>query len=181
MPEKDKPLLKFIIFFAWLCIFFYTPFQSTANEGIEAYYLRYDVMTSSNKIVKDNLMMVPSEDDFRAADFSWIKTSDAIFADPNDSKQVIEKKIKENAIKSVLVKHGLKSVKTKDYDTVVSYEGIIMGSLQIENYHFLADMKTVTYNAEIKFAPISFPSDWEWLSFKKKVGNMFKDFWDLFK
>ena len=152
-----------------------------AYEGIKTYYIRYDVKSSKNKIIDDNLLMVPTENDFRAENFSHFSASGVISAPPGDPGQSVEQKIRDHAFKTILLKNGLKSVKTKDHDTVISYEGVVTTPLTILKHVYNEKQNHYTYKVQGEFSAIAFPDEWEKLSMKQSIKKMVTDFFNLFK
>jgi hypothetical protein len=152
-----------------------------AYEGIENYYLRYDVKSSQNKIIDDNLLMIPAKNDFRAEKFSQIVTTGVISAAPGESKESINKRIRNNSLKTILVNKGLKSVETKDLDTVVSYEGAIITPLNILKSTYNEKENSYVYEVQVEFSPIAFPDKWEKLNMKYKVKEIFYNFLEFFR
>jgi hypothetical protein len=180
MPAAFKPFFLYLWLFILSAIWVFIP-ATYPDEGINAYYIKYDIKSSKNKLVDDNLLMVPSKNDFRAEKFSQVFISGVISADPGESHESAQQRIKENALKNILVDHGLKSVKTKDHDTVVSYEGVIMAPLTLQKKTYLEEQKEYVYEVRVDFCPIAFPDRWETLSMKHKIKTMVYDFFQLFK
>ncbi|WP_300461146.1 hypothetical protein [Desulfobacula sp.] len=181
MPETHTPLLPFTILLAQLILFIPPIATLHADEGITTYYIRYDVKSSKNKIIDDNLLMVPAKNDFRAEKFSHFSTAGVISAARGESKAVIEKQIRENALKTVLVNQGLKSVKTKDHDTVISYEGLIMTPLNILKNTYDEGNNQYVYDVQIEFSPIAFPDNWKTLNGYHNIKQVFDEFFQWFK
>ncbi|SDT84581.1 hypothetical protein SAMN04487931_101310 [Desulfobacula phenolica] len=180
MPEYYKYLLTYTM--VMVQFFFIAPISTiNADEGIGKYYIRYDVKSSKNRITNDNLLMVPAENDFRAEKFSRISTAGLISTTPGESKTSIEKRIRENSLKTILANKGLKSVKTKGYDTVISYEGIIIPPLIILKNTYHEDQNKHFYEVQIEFCPIAFPDKWKNLNIKHKIKQIFYDFFQLLK
>ena len=152
-----------------------------ADEGIKNFYIRYDIKSSYNKIIDDNLMMIPAKNDFRAEKFSQILTTGVISATPGESKISVKERIKNNSLKTILINNGLKSVKTKDYDTVISYEGVIITPFNILKTTYNEKQDNYFYEAQVEFSPIAFPDKWDTLNIKHKIKEMFHDFFQLFK
>lgn len=181
MPEYYKRLLPYMLVPVQI-IFLITPVSTIhAEEGIGTYYIRYDVKSSKNRIINDNLLMVPATNDFRAEKFSRISTTGVISAAPGGSKTSIETRIRDNALKAILINKGLKSVKTKDYDTVISYEGIIIPPLNILKNTYHEDQNQYVYDVQIEFCPIAFPDKWETLNMKCNIKQIIYDFFQLLK
>lgn len=152
-----------------------------SSEGISVYYVRYDIKSANNKIIDEHLLMVPSADEFRAENFSQFTTKGVIFALPSDSDPVVEKQIKEDAIKSILVKNGLKSVASKDYETVISYEGAVRTPLKINQKNYDTGQKAYKYMVDMEFCAVSFPDRWEGMNMKYRLKKMVHEFFELFK
>ena len=182
MPKTHKQsLLISLIFLTPLLLFMVLNITTHAYEGIETYYIRYDVKSSKNKIIDDYLIMIPAKNDFRAELFSQASVEGAISAAPGESKISIKKRIKENSLKTILKDNGLKSLKVKDYDTVVSYEGVIITPLNIIKNTYKEMQDSYYYEVRVKFSPIAFPDKWEKLNIKHKIKKIFHDFFQLFK
>jgi hypothetical protein len=157
------------------------PNSVRANEGIEKYYIRYDVKSSKNAISDEKLTMIPAKNEFRAEKFSRASVSGAITAANSEPAADISQQIKEDALKQVLVKRGLKSVIVKDLDTVISYEGAIHSPVTIVSTRFEAQKKQYQYTAQIEFSPIAFPDQWESMGVKHRIKTFFSDFFQLFR
>ncbi len=164
-----------------ISIFIFGISQSLAYEGLDTYYIKYDVKSSKNQITQDNLVMVPAKNEFRAENFSLVTVSGAISADPDGSSKSVEGRIQHHALKTLLVQSGLKSVSSKDLDTVLSYEGVIITPLKIINKTYNEYNNQYRYDAQIEFSPIAFPNEWESLHRKNKIKDIFSNFFELFK
>ena len=180
MPADYKRLLLYLWCFILSTIWVFIP-ATYPKEGIDTYYIKYDVKSSKNAVVDDNLLMVPSKNDFRAEKFSQISVSGVISASPGEPNETTQKRIKENALKNILVNNGLKSIKTKDYDTVISYEGVIMTPLTLIKNTYNEAQNGYMYEVRVDFCPLAFPDRWETLSMKHKLKSMVYDFFQLFK
>ncbi len=181
MPENHKKHLPVTLLLLPLMMFITSSITIHAYEGIETYYIRYDVKSSKNKIMGDDLLMIPAKNDFRAENFSQISTTGVISAAPGESKLSVEKRIKNNSLKAILVNNGLKSVKVKDVDTVISYEGVIITPLNILKNTYNEEQNNYSYEVQIEFSPIAFPDKWETLNIKHRIKEIFYDFFQLFK
>jgi hypothetical protein len=153
----------------------------TASEGIDHYYIRYDIKSGKNKITEERLTMVPANNDFRVEDFSLSQVSNVISAGPGDSKQAIDTLAKEHALKTILEQKGLRSVKTQNHETIVSYEGMIITPVSLAVSAYDDILGGYKYTARIHFAPIAFPDQWETLKIKHRIKEFFHDFFLLFK
>jgi hypothetical protein len=182
MPRfSNKSILPFLIWIIFLFLIVLVPSQASCNEGIELYYIRYDVKTSKHQIVDTNLIMIPCENEFRAENFSTIQTYGAISATFNESENTLTKFAKENAIISLLRTNGLRSVKGKDYDTVVSYEGAIKTPVIILEKGLVQKNNSYFVKIQANFSPVAFPDKWENLKTKSKIKEFFSNFISLFK
>lgn len=180
MPSKP---VYFILFFFIYPILPQTLLDSSglfAYEGIQTFYIRYDVKSSNNKIIDDYLIMVPAENEFRAEKFSRIVSTGVISSDQESLTEQDKVHVRNTFIKSILVKHGLKSVKAKDYDTVLSYEGVIVTPVSIIEKEFKKDQTSLSYEASAEFSPIAFPDQWKFLDLKYKVKEGIYRFFELF-
>ncbi len=180
MPADYKCCLLYVLLFTTFSIWILIP-ATYPDEGINTYYIKYDIKSSKNTIVSDNLLMVPSKNDFRAEKFSRISVSGVISAAPGESDESAQKRIKENALKNILLNNGLKSVKTKDYDTVISYEGVVMTPLTLVKNTYVEEQSGYMYEVRVDFCPIAFPDRWETLNLKYKIKEIVYDFFQLFK
>ena len=150
-----------------------------AYEGISSYYLRYDIQSHKNQLKEERLIMVPVEDEFRAENFSLCTISGTLSARPGELKPMIEKRVREQTLKSVLREKGLKSVKATNYDTIVSYEGVVMVPIQLEMMN--VGKQEIHFRAGIQFSPLAFPDRWETLQSKHRMKQAIQDFFLLFK
>lgn len=180
MPADYKFCVLYVLLFTSLTIWVLIP-ATYPDEGINRYYVKYDIKSSKNVIIDDNLLMTPAKNDFRAEKFSRISSSGVISAAPGESNESAHKRIKENVLKHILMNNGLKSVKTKDYDTVVSYEGVIITPLTLIKNTYVQEQNGYMYEVEVEFSPIAFPDRWEALNLKHKMKELVYDFFQLFK
>jgi len=180
MPADYRRCFLYALWFTSFAIWVLIP-ATYPDEGINTYYIKYDIKSSKNTIVNDNLLMVPSKNDFRAEKFSQISVSGVISAAPGESNESAQKRIKENALKNILLNNGLKSVKTKDYDTVISYEGVMMTPLTLVKNTYVKEQNGYLYEVRVEFSPIAFPDRWETLNMRHKIKELVYDFFQLFK
>ncbi|MCK5541062.1 MAG: hypothetical protein KAI40_00095 [Desulfobacterales bacterium] len=125
--------------------------------------------------------MIPCENEFRAENFSIIQTYGAISATYNESENTLTKFAKENAIISLLRTNGLRSVKSKDYETVVSYEGAIRTPVIILEKGMGLKNNSYFVKIQANFSPVAFPDKWETLKTKNRIKEFFSNFISLFK
>ena len=182
MPKFfKKSIIPFLTSMILPLIISLVPPLTCANEGIGLYYVRYDVKTSRHQIVDTNLIMIPGENEFRAEKFSILDTYGAISATSNESENTLIRFAKENAIIELLRGKGLRSVKSKDYDTVVSYEGAIKTPVIILEKGFVKKSNTYFVKAQVAFSPVAFPDKWKNLKTKSRIKKIFSDFISFFK
>jgi hypothetical protein len=181
MPSFLKKISYFIPVVMFLCLTVGFHGWATASEGIDHYYVRYDVKSSKNQITDARLTMVPADNEYRAENFSLSKVSGVISSHGQESKESMEKRVKENALKNLLKNKGLKSVKSQNHDTIVSYEGVVITPMDISILAYDAGRVGYGYRARIQFSPIAFPDQWENLNFNHTLKEFFHDFFMLFK
>lgn len=150
-----------------------------AAEGISSYYLRYDIQSRRNQLKEERLTMVPVEEEFRAENFSLCTISGTLSPQSGESKPMLDKRVREYTLKSVLREKGLKSVKAMNYDTIVSYEGVVMVPIRLEMTE--GEEGEIRFRAGIHFSPLAFPDRWEALQSKHKMKQAIQDFFLLFK
>jgi hypothetical protein len=125
--------------------------------------------------------MVPAHGAFMAANFSYFPISGIIKALPQEANQTIEAKIKQNAFMQLLEEKGLKSVKTFNNDTIVSYEGCVQLPIELYILSYDVEKKGVPYSANILFSPLSFPDQWDSLHRRFKIKKLLDDFFLFFQ
>nr|WP_319395233.1 hypothetical protein [uncultured Desulfobacter sp.] len=150
-------------------------------NDISTYYIRFDIKSSSHRITEGKLTMVPAHGAFRAANFSYFPISGIIKALPQEANQTIEAKIKQNAFMQLLEQKGLKSVKTFNNDTIVSYEGCVQLPIALYISSYDVENKGFPYSAKILFSPLSFPDQWESLHRRFKIKKLLDNFFLFFK
>lgn len=179
LHQNNKLYLLYIFAIFFLICSSVLKSESIAYEGIETFYIRYDVKSSKNKIVDDNLMMTPAKNEFRAEKFSQIIIKGVISSTHNKSEASEKIQIKEDALKSILVKNGLKSIKTKDYETIISYEGVIITPVKIISKVYNKERNNYSYKVQLEFSPIAFPERWDELNMKYKIKKILYNFFEL--
>ena len=85
-----------------LCLTFGIQGWAKASEGIDHYYIRYDIKSSKNQIKEERLTMVPANNDFRGENFSVLNISRAISADPGESPQTLDRLAQKHALQWIL-------------------------------------------------------------------------------
>ncbi len=170
------PITSIIVLMAFIPM---TP-VACAYEGIKTFYIRYDVKSSKNKIVDAALLMIPAKNEFRAEKFSQITMTGVISAHPARNGVINDKTIRDDALKTILVKNGLRSIKTKDLDTIISYEGVIITPVNILKNIYNKDGDNYSYEVRLEFSPIAFPDKWETLDMQYKIKKTIYEFFELF-
>ncbi len=181
MPGCLKTLINILTLLVLFCSPGGAEPPTTLSDGISHYYVRYDIKSSKNKLMDEQLTMVPATDEFRGEKFSPSRMSHVISAAPGESPQRLYFLAKQQALEWVLEKKGLKSVKAFNQDTIVSYEGMIITPVSIESLTYDPDLGGYSYTARIQFAPIAFPDQWETLQFQYRIREIFHDFIYWFK
>ncbi|WP_246294022.1 hypothetical protein [Desulfobacter latus] len=157
------------------------PLTAGHLKEITTYYIRFDLKSSSQRITDGKLTMVPAHEEFRAANFSYFPISGIIPALPQEMAQIIETKAKQNAFIQLLEQKGLKSVKTLNYDTIISYEGCVRMPVALFISPYDDKNKGFPYTARILFSPLSFPDQWESLRRRFKIKKLFGNFFLFFQ
>ncbi len=170
----------------FMVAFFYGLFCCviTGAEPVKrVFYARFDVQTRGYQIEKSNLLLVPAENEFRAENFSTHIITGKAQRYANVNKKIsIEKRAEHDALKNLLEKKGLKSVKSKSTtvnaeastDTVMSYEGAVELPVRILSNGYDGSYKVYSVKMEVMFAPIAFPDKWETMRLKNKVKLFFR-------
>ena len=150
-------------------------------KEITTYYIRFDLKSSSQRITDGKLTMVPANEEFRAANFSYFPISGIIPALPQEMAQTIEAKAKQNAFIQLLEQKGLKSVRTLNYDTIISYEGCVQMPVALFISPYDDKNKGFPYTARVLFSPLSFPDQWESLRRRFKIKKLLDNFFLFFQ
>lgn len=150
------------------------------HTAIKIYYVRYDLKSSSHQISDESLLMVPAENEFRTEKFALFSIPCVISMTQGESKNRLIQRAKEAAVKKIVTDRGLKSVKTRNLVTIVSYEGVINTPIQISRIS-VKDSKFFTYTAEFEFSPLSFPDQWKSLQMQSMIKEKLNDLFLLFQ
>ncbi|MCG8688820.1 MAG: hypothetical protein MI892_28380 [Desulfobacterales bacterium] len=169
------------IFLSWISL---TVIPATAytkgSQGIQTYYIRFDLKTSKHKISNGKLTMVPAERDFRPENFSQIPVNGLVTASPQEANQTIEIMVKKNAFIQILEQKGLKSVTTLNHDTIISYEGIVLTPVAIQISSYDTNLHGFPYSAQVMFAPLAFPAQWWAKKQQFKIKELLNNFFLFF-
>ncbi|MFO7753812.1 MAG: hypothetical protein R6V41_11905, partial [Desulfobacteraceae bacterium] len=82
--------------------------------------------------------------------------------------------------KGLLRDKGLKSVTSRDTDTVISYEGALKTPVKLIRRQYRNETELFEASFEVVFSPTAFPDRWDELEFKDRLKRMFSDFIQLF-
>ncbi len=181
MPYFIKKKYPVVTVVALIFLIFVKSLSAETVEGITTYYIRFDLKSSRNRISDSRLTMIPAQKDFRAANFSYVPVSGFIQALPQDNTHTLENRAKKNAFIQLLEKKGLKSINTRDSDTIISYEGCVQIPVALHIFPYNDEQHGYPYNARVLFSPISFPDQWEPLYRKFKYNEILDNFFLFFK
>ncbi|WDP88936.1 MAG: hypothetical protein HUN04_03985 [Desulfobacter sp.] len=159
----------------------FNPLNAKGHQGIATYYIRYDEHSFKHQITGGRLTMIPAERDYRAENFSRIRVAGKITADNRESNHTLENMAKKNAFIKILELNGLKSVTTKGLDTTITYEALVLSPIDLQIGPYERNIGGYAYTAQINFAPMAFPDQWNDLRLKFKIKEIFNDFILLFK
>ncbi len=177
------------LFILIIIIFNLTSPKIAKSTETRIFYARIDIKYSDNRIKKSNFLMVPAENDFRAANFTYVLISGTANSAYNSRKLSLETAAEHNAIKYLLEQYGLKSVKSRSTDInnsghtemVISYEGAVKLPCKILKKKFDKKKGILTITIKIAFSPIAFPDKWSMLRLKRKIYQFFRNFILMFK
>lgn len=189
MPLIKNSILTFSAAALLVIVQILIPSHAWASQGINCYYIRYDIKSSNNRIVDSTLLMVPANQEFRTAIFSTQRARGGTTAVPGDSAEQSLARARENALKQLLEQRGLKSVSTRSsvfsgqtaaMETVISYEGAFLPPIEAVEQGYSPQTGSFTAVFLVRFSPIAFPDQWEWLKFKTRLKSIFQDIITLF-
>lgn len=173
-PSKSliKPLVITLLLFC-------TGPHAMAFSDQTLYHIRYDVETVNGKLTESRLTMIPSENEYRTERFSIYRVKGASSDNPPETDIVAS--ATNNALKSLLMAHGLKSVSSKQRifnlvsadKTILSYEGIIKHPLKIIHGGYRKDEGGYAVTVEVWFSPVAFPDTWSYLYMVYTIKNFF--------
>lgn len=169
-------LLVAVIFFMLA-----NPLPAKDFRGLDLYYVRLDQHYRAHRAIGARVTMVPAENEFRAANFSQVLVEGSVRADRQSGETTVANLVRKETFARILETHGLKSVKTLDQETVVSYEGVIISPADIAISSYDPKHNGYPYTARVQFSPLSFPDQWETLKRRYSVKQILNDFFLLFK
>ena len=200
------PFLRNLIIFVFFICHAAGVFQgqaagAAAQEGLDTYYVRYDIKYANNRITDENLLMVPAENEFRKEKFSRATIAGVISMTSGESKNHLFNRARDQALKQMLKTRGLTSVTSENRVTIVSHEGVVRTPVTIvpekssvQEQEALQEkqaapeqetgqlsregLQMFSYTAETFFAPLAFPGQWEKLKarayIKEKIDAVFQ-------
>ncbi len=172
-----------------------------SNNSLSVYYVRFDVKSVDNRIERSNLLIVPSENEFRQEKFTkFIISGSADYSATDANGLDIQTRAIHNAIKNFLEENGLESVKSQsttvrglaqdrtDFhgqtlvndQTVVSFEGAVKLPYKILSSSFNKEIGIYSVTMQLEFAPLAFPDRWKDMRFKHKIKMLLNDFKSFF-
>ena len=153
-----------------------------AKIEINRYYIRYDIKSTGHQIFDAQLTMIPAPEEFRAENFSMSQFSGVLAAEPvGESRKALELRAKEDALKMILRTRGLKSVTSRDTDTVVSYEGVVRVPMGLWLSEYDDAVGGYPFTARVRFSPLAFPDQWGYLGIKRRVTDTIHNLFELFR
>lgn len=178
-----------------------TPELIYSNNSLSVYYVRFDVKSVDNRIERSNLLIVPSENEFRQEKFTtFIISGSADYSATDANGLDIQTRAIHNAIKNFLEENGLESVKSQSTtvrglaqdrtdlhgqtlvndQTVVSFEGAIKLPYKILSSSFNKEIGIYSVTIQLEFAPLAFPDRWADMRLKHKIKMLLNDFKSFF-
>ena len=150
------------------------------------YYVRLQVISSCGTIIRSNLEMTPSDEEYRTDQFSRIRV--AGYSNKNYGQKDIDSSAKHDAVSKLLSQFGLKSIaskreivnyKTSDI-TIMNYEGALKYPFTVLKRGYVNNGSVYRVVMEADFAPIALPSEWDVLYWKAKIKQSAEDICTLF-
>ncbi|MBF0205237.1 MAG: hypothetical protein HQK67_13280, partial [Desulfamplus sp.] len=172
-----------------------------SQNSLPVYYVRFDVKSVDNRIERSNLLIVPSNNEFRQEKFTLFLISGSADYSASGAKGLdIQTRAAHNAIKNFLETNGLQSVKSQSTtvnglahdntlehvrtmvndQTVVSFEGAVKLPYRMVKSSFDKEIGVYSVTIEIAFAPLAFPDKWEEMLLKYKMRSFFEEFKSFF-
>ena len=200
---KNMPFLKkSFIFLIFTCLaaglFQGEAAASALQNGLDTWYVRYDIKYADNRITDENLLMVPAENEFRMEKFSQASIAGVISMTSGESKIHLFSRARDQALKHLLKNRGLISVTAENRVTIVSYEGVVRTPVQIvpepeavpkpgavpeqePDPVSRKDALVFSYTATTVFAPLAFPDQWENLKTRAYIKEKIDAFFQLLR
>ncbi|MBF0257547.1 MAG: hypothetical protein HQK62_01710 [Desulfamplus sp.] len=166
-----------------------------SKNNLSLYYVRFDIKSVNNRMERSNLLMIPSDNEFRQERFSKFVISGSADYSATGIKGVnIQTRAVHNAIKNFLESNGLQSVKSQSTavgglaygqsmvndQTVVSFEGAVKLPYKVIQSSFNKETGIYSVTIELTFAPLAFPDKWEDMLLKHQIKMLFNEFKSFF-
>ncbi len=164
-------------------VFIFLPNLVNANtfQGIKMYYIRYEIFSLRHKVAKDTLTMVPAQNNQTWEKLSAYTIPGFLTGDPLESDAALEVRVKEQFLKKVLEQKGLKSVRTQDVNTIVTYEALVETPVTIQINSYDTAKGGYPYTAQVNVAPMAFPDQrgrlWTKSKFKRLLNEVIQFFY----
>jgi hypothetical protein len=163
-------------------LFFSQPVRADEN-GI--YYIRYDYKSRNGVVIEGNFLMIPANEEFRYEAFSSYRISGSSLS---SSKPDPLTAAKNNAFENLLLNNGVKSVNSKSTtqkttysdESVLSYEGFIKTPYTIQNQGYTKNGMTYEIVMDVQFSPMTYPTEWSFGYFKKKLYDTLHNMLSIF-
>ena len=130
--------------------------------------------------------MFPAEQDYRAETFRCFTITGR--SEKNQEQDPVSA-ASDNALASLLMDHGLKSVSSKKRllnmiavdRTVLSYEGMIRYPYEVIHEGYVEGEGTYEIKIKVWFSPVAFPDRWSYLYLKKQIKEVLKEWASFFR
>ena len=132
------------------------------------------------------MSMVPAEQDYRAETFRCFTITGR---SENNPERDPASAASDNALTTLLMRHGLKSVSSKKRllnrvavdRTVMSYEGMIRYPYEVIHEGYVKEEGIYEIKMKIWFSPVAFPDRWSYLYLKQRIKNVLKEWASFFR
>lgn len=157
-----------------------------AGGHTQLFLARYEIKITDGAIVDTRLIMVPVNTEYRMRGFELLETSGR---SAFNSEVGTQSAAQHNALSSLLVKHGLRSVRSRTdlanvtaHDEItLCYEGVLRRPFKLIHQGYLEDRATFNIEMQVWFSPLAFPSEWPYLYKKRMLLDKLQDFISFFR
>ena len=156
------------------------PLSAKGSHEITNYYVRLDIKSSNHRITDSKLTMIPAENEYRTEGLQPVSVSRLLVAVEQAARQEIERQARDQALMQILEQNGLKSVTAVNHETIISYEGLVLIPVDLRFSPYDESRQGYPYVANIYFASIAFPDDWDAMKYRSRIREMLNDFIQLF-
>ncbi|MBF0467359.1 MAG: hypothetical protein HQK61_00495 [Desulfamplus sp.] len=165
------------------------------KDTLPVYYVRFDIKSVDNRMARSNLLIVPSDNEFRQEGFlDFVISGSADYSATGTKGVDIQTRAAHNAIKNFLEANGLQSVKSQSTtvnglahgqsmvngQTVVSFEGAVKLPYKVIQGSFNKQTGIYSVTIELSFAPLAFPDKWKDMLFRHQIKMLFNEFKSFF-